>query len=376
MKITELRVTPLFCRLKQPYHWSQGVNHSTDILLVELETADGVTGIGEIMASPNVHASLAVVAELRKVILGESIYNGNRIMMRSYRLAFATRGAGSAPRYFSQVFSGIDLALWDAIGKTIKQPIHRLLGGAVHENVSYFGFIQGSAPEELASHAKSLVKAGFQVLYMKVGRGEKADLAAVSAVRAAVGTHRLRLDANEAWDMLTARRMIARLSQFDIELIEQPLPISANATALAQLRAASSIPLAGDQSVFSPTDVYELCCHGAVDMITLGLHETGGVSSLRKAAAIAEAAGINLCNHGIFESGITTCAANQVLATIPNLDDGNQIMCQLLAEDLVLYPALTPINGTLPAGNLPGLGFELNWDAVERAAAAYNTNSA
>ena len=106
-------------------------------------------------------------------------------------------------------------------------------------------------------------------------------------------------------------------------------------------------------------------------MIVLGLHETCGVTRFRQAAAVAEAGNINICLHGVFETGITTCAANQVAATLRNMDDGNQIMWQLLAEDIVVKPSLVPKNGALPISDLPGLGFELNRDAVQRAAKAY-----
>ena len=89
--------------------------------------------------------------------------------------------------------------------------------------------------------------------------------------------------------------------------------------------------------------------------------------SLKKAAAIAEAAGLNICLHGVFETGITTCASNQSAASIPNLEDGNQIMCQLLAEDLVANPGLALTDGKLPVLDGTGLGFELDYDAVDRA---------
>ena len=78
---------------------------------------------------------------------------------------------------------------------------------------------------------------------------------------------------------------------------------------------------------------------------------------MRKAAAVAEAAGLNICLHGVYESGITTCASNQVAATIPNLDDGNQIMVQLLAEDIVASPSARHADGRLPVLEGPGLGF-------------------
>jgi muconate cycloisomerase len=237
--------------------------------------------------------------------------------------------------------------------------------------VEYFGFLQGETAQELAVHARQLLDAGFRVMYLKVGRGEQIDLDIVRAVRAAIGTARLRLDANESWDMLTARRMFEKLKPFDIEFIEQPVPAPLGAEGLARLRAVTDIPIAADQANYSPEDIYDVCRSRAADVITLGLHETCGVTRFRKAAAVAEAAGLNVCLHGVFETGITTCAANQVAATLNNMDDGNQIMWQLLAEDLVASPSLVPVQGALPISEKPGLGFEMNRDAVARAAEAY-----
>ncbi len=128
---------------------------------------------------------------------------------------------------------------------------------------------------------------------------------------------------------------------------------------------------AADQTVYCAEDVYDICRNRSADVIVLGMHETCGVVRFRKAAAVAEAAGVNICIHGVFETGITTCATNQVAATINNMDDGNQIMWQLLAEDIVGSPDLRPVNGGLPISTGPGLGFELNRDAVGRAAEAF-----
>jgi muconate cycloisomerase len=132
------------------------------------------------------------------------------------------------------------------------------------------------------------------------------------------------------------------------------------------------VPIAADQAVLTPAEVYEVCRRQAADVIVLGIHETGGLLSFKKAAAIAEAAGLNICLHGVFETGITTCATNQVAATVPNLDDGNQIMHQLLAEDIVALPRLVLADGKLPVIRGPGLGFDLDGDAVARASERYS----
>lgn len=372
MKITAIRTTPLLCRFKQPYHWAQGVNYFAPVILVEVETDAGVTGIGESVASPTHEPVLAIIRDAIPHFIGRPAHDGARIVSDYHRRGFSARGTGNAPRYFAQAMAGLDLALWDAVGKAASQPLHRLLGGAVHDEVRYFGFVQGDTPDEIARHAGELVGQGFQVIYVKVGRGDALDLEVVRAVRAAIGNARLRLDANEAWDVMQARRMFSMLKRYDPEFIEQPVRSASGAAILAGLRAVTDIPIAADQSVFTPEEVYDVCRSGAADVIVLGLHETRGIDRFRKAAAIAEAAGIRICLHGVFETGITTCAGIQVAATLNNMDDGNQIMPQLLEEDLVAAPDLTPVNGALPVSTLPGLGFELNRDAVTRAAEAYD----
>ena len=141
--------------------------------------------------------------------------------------------------------------------------------------------------------------------------------------------------------------------------------------ALEQVKRSAGIGIAADQLVFTPEDVYDVCRHQAADLIVLGLHETGGLVRFRAAAAIAAAAGVNVCLHGVWETGITTCASNQVAATVPNLDDGNQYMNHLIAEDIISAPDLRLDAGQLPVSELPGLGFELDEDAIGRAAERY-----
>ena len=269
------------------------------------------------------------------------------------------------------MLAGLEMALWDAAGKAVGHPVHDLLGGAVRDEIGYFGFPQGATAEETAADAKTFAEAGCEVIYVKVGRGDALDLAVVEQVRAAIGPHRrLRVDPNEHWDSARAARMAGRLAEFGVELIEQPTHAESIA-ALAQVRARSPVAIAADQSVFTPHDAFDACRQSAADMIVIGLHETGGLLRLKKVAHIAEAAGIPVCIHGLYETGITTMAANQVAATIPNLDDANQYMTHLLAWDIVGQPDLALDRGKLPAFAGPGLGFELDPDAVARAHQAF-----
>jgi L-alanine-DL-glutamate epimerase-like enolase superfamily enzyme len=370
MKITALRTTPLLVHYKKTYHWAQGVIDGAEVILVEVETDDGVTGYGECIGSPSSSAVQSLLRIAGDICIGHSPFENARLMRKAYHALFAALGTCSAPRFSGQILAGLEMALWDVAGKATGCAVHELLGGAVRDDVQYFGFPQGDTAEELAGEARTMAEAGFPVIYVKIGRGERLDLAIAEQVRAAIGERRLRLDANEAWDPLTAVRMIRKLAAFDIEFIEQPTT-SESLSALAQIRAASPIAIAADQLVFTPANVFDVCRHQAADVIVLGLHETGGIGRFRAAASIAEAAGLNICVHGLYETGITTCAANQAAATVANLDDGNQYMNHLLKEDIIAGPSLELKNGKLPVLQGPGLGFELDWDAVGRATEAH-----
>jgi muconate cycloisomerase len=292
-------------------------------------------------------------------------------MGECYHALFQALGTCSAPRYSGQVLAGLEMALWDVMGKATGRAVHELLGGAMRDEINYFGFPQGATAQEVAAEAREMAEAGCDVIYFKVGRGDALDLDIARQVRTAVGPFkRLRMDPNESWSPVRAARMLRKMAEFDIDMVEQPTNAE-SISALAQVRARSPIAIAADQLVFTPQDAYNVCREKAADLIVLGLHETGGIARFRKCAHIAEAAGIDICLHGLYETGITTAAANQVGATLPNLDDGNQFMNHLLEWDIVKAPSLTLRNGRLPVLGGPGFGIELDPDAVARAAGAH-----
>ena len=279
MKITEIRTTPLLVPYKEPYHWAQGVTEGVTVVLVEVDTDEGITGIGESIGTPTAGAVKGVLEAVSRLFIGRSPFDIERLFGQAGRASLIP--VSNTPRFGNRVFAGLEMALWDLIGKTVGQPVHRLQGGAARDEIQYFGFLQGDTAEELAEDAREAVSAGFPVIYMKVGRGEETDMRNVAAVRRAIGDRRLRLDANEAWDTLTAIRMIRNLSRFNPEFVEQPTP-GGSIEAMAHVREAVDVAIAADQSVFTPMDVYEVCRRRAADVIVLGPHETGGLLALKK----------------------------------------------------------------------------------------------
>jgi L-alanine-DL-glutamate epimerase-like enolase superfamily enzyme len=371
MKITSIKTTPLLIPYSKPYHWAQGIIEGAGVILVEVHTDEGIVGYGESVSTPSHVAIEAYLKKAGEFCIGRSPFENARLMADIYQALFQAFGTCSSPRFSGQVLAGLEMALWDVAGKAVRRPAHEMLGGAVRDTIAYFGFAQGETAEEVAAEARELAAEGFAVIYFKVGRGDTLDLESTKAVRAAIGSdRRLRVDPNEAWSHVHALRMIRKLQAYDVEAVEQPTHCESIA-ALAQVRAASPIAISADQAVFTPFDAYDVCRQNAADLIVIGLHETGGLIGLSKVAHIAEAAGINICLHGIYETGITTCAANQIAATIRNLDDANQHMNRFLTFDIIRSPDLRPRQGKLPVLKGPGLGFEIDWENLERAKQAH-----
>ncbi len=375
MKISRIKTTPLLVPYKKPYIWAQGVVHGAGVLLVEVHTDDGIVGIGECVATPSAVAIQSYLKLAEGICVGRDPFEDTRLMGECYHTLFQVFGTISAPRFSGQVFAGLEMALWDVMGKATGRAVHELLGGAVRDEIAYFGFPQGETAEEIASEAREMADAGHDVIYVKVGRGDALDLDIVKQVRASIGPEkRLRMDSNEHWSPVRAARMIRKMAEFDIDMVEQPTNAE-SVSALAQVRANSPVAIAADQLVFTPYDAYNVCREKAADLIVVGLHESGGIARFRKIAHIAEAAGIDICLHGLYETGITTAASNQMAATLSNLDDGNQFMNHLLQWDIVKKPDLALRDGRLAVLPGPGLGLELDTDAVARAAEVHIKDS-
>ena len=371
MKISEVVTTPLWIPYKQPFHWSQGVTHGAEVIMVEVHTDEGVVGYGESIATPSAEATRAHLSLAADFCIGRSPFENARLIGEAYNALFGREEACRASTFAGKALAGLEMALWDAMGKATGRPVHALLGGAVRDEVCYFGFPQGETAEEIAGEAVRLAASGHEVIYVEVGRGDDLDAEIVARVRAAIGPDkRLRLDPNGRWHSVRAARMMRRLSRFDIEVVEQPIDAE-SIEALARVRATSPVAIAADHGVIALGDAFDVCRLHAADLMVVGLHETGGLLRFCKVAHIAEAANIDICIHGLHETGITTVAASHAAAVTPNLDDGNQYMNNFLAWDIVRQPDLTLQCGRLSVLDGPGLGFELDWNAVHKAAEAW-----
>jgi L-alanine-DL-glutamate epimerase-like enolase superfamily enzyme len=361
MKIVAVESTPLAVPLARPFHWSSGAQIGANLVLWKVETDDGVVGYGE-STCEDPAAVEAYGRPLAETLVGRSPGEVEAALGDVWREGRWR----TTPRWTNQILAGIEAACWDALGKTLGVPAATFLGGAVRDELDFMAFPQGETADELGRHAGELAAEGYGVVYVKVGRNPRSDEAVVAAVREAIGPDALlRIDPNEAWDVPTAVEQIRRLERYGIDWVEQPVQAD-NVDGLAWVRRSVQTKIAADQAVFTTPELLTVLARQAADVIVLGHHECGGLWRMRQLAYLANAHGLPLNRHACMESAISTFAALQVVCAVPNITLGNQVMHQLLEEPLVLDPpSLAAGRVTVPAG--PGLGFELDVEAVERA---------
>lgn len=357
MRIARVEAIPLAIPLAQPFHWAGGAQVGCNLVLFAVHTEDGVVGYGEsICEEPR--AVAAQGEAMARQLVGRSVGEIEAILRSIW-----TEGRWKTTPQFTQfVLAGIETACWDALGRTLGVPTRTLFGGAVRDELDYFAFLQGDDPETLARHAAAFP--GYEVVYLKVGRGGSRDDACVAAVREAIGPGRLlRIDPNEAWDAATAVDRIRRLQEHDLDWVEQPVHHD-DVAGLAHVRRKVDCKIAADQAVYTVAQLRHVLEREAADAIVTGPHDAGGLLQFRRQATISEAWGLRVNVHAFMQSEISFLAHAQVASTIPNLTNGNQVMHQLLAERLTTGVAIDTPGGKYRLDDTPGHGFEIDLDAV------------
>lgn len=369
MKITEVRATCVALPYKQAECWTDGCRDGVNNVLVEIETDAGIIGWGEATCGSGNSAdpTREVIEAFRPYLLGEDPCNINRHIDRFYNLA-----RWRLWRVFTNTaLAAIESALWDIKGQALGQPVSELLGGRLRDRIPVFGYLMHDSPEGIGEQARTMVAAGFRVLYFKVGLDAAEDERTVRAVREAAGPEaRLRIDANEAWDLATAISRIERLSSYGLDFVEQPLA-GHDLLGMAELRRRVRVPIAANQSCWTLDDVLNVVRHGAGDVMVAGLHWLGGIVNMVKAGAICQAAGIRFCRHSSGEMGIAAAAGFHAMATMTLIDDGSQSYFSHWRRDVLADDSMAIVDGCQPVPSGPGLGVRVDAARVAEYAELY-----
>jgi L-rhamnonate dehydratase len=332
--------------------WAAGKRPGTTRLIVQIHTADGTIGIGETICLWEFVAPV-LARTIIPLALGEDACDIERLCKK-------IEGAGYYHhiRALVAALAGFEMALWDIVGKQAGLPLYKLWGGAFRNPIPQIAYLQASDPQQIAAETEAAIEQGFETIKVKIGMSPDSDLAIVKAARAAAPHAKLRADVNGAWTIGTAKRMLRQLEQYDLEYVEQPLPL-ADLAGHAYLRKLFATPIALDESAYTMQDVLAIIRAEAADVILLDPHQAGGLHRCRKAAAIAEAAGLPVTLHSGAELGISTAAYLHLAASIPNLMLAVDNQQPNLTDDIVDAPHQLE-QGRLRVPTGAGLGMTLS----------------
>lgn len=354
MKITKINTERVQIPLVEPFHISLGVITAAEQIRVEIETDEGLIGIGEgsaavLISGETLESIEAAIHIIEKDLIGCDPRDLEKIYWVMDRAIAHSPSAKTA----------IDLACYDLLGKASGLPLYKLLGG--YTNTFETDMTVGiNDPAVMAKKAAGHVADGFDTIKTKVGTTVEEDVARVKAIREAVGPAvKIRLDANQGWNPKEAIAVINKLADYDIELIEQPVPYY-DFEGLAYVTAHSPIPIMSDESVFNSKDAMRAVKMHAVDLINIKLMKCGGIREALKINAIAEAAGVE-CMLGCMaeESNIGITAAASLGAAVKNITRADLDAHLTLSN--VPYKGGVQMQGgkTMILTDAPGLGITL-----------------
>ena len=268
---------------------------------VEIITEDGCSGWGEAVLEGHAHTVLACVEEMKDYLIGAEAGNIEDIWNVLYRAGFY-RGGG----VLMSAIAGVDQALWDVKGKYYNAPVYELLGGRCHEKMKVYSWIGGDRPTDVGNAAKEKQEAGFRAIKMNateelqmVDSYEKIDqvLERVAAIREKCGKYfGIAIDFHGRVHKPMAKILAKKLEEFDPMFIEEPV-LCEHMENFKEIAAACNIPIATGERLYSRYDFKRLLQAGGVDIIQPDLSHAGGITEVKKIAAMAEAYDVALAPH-------------------------------------------------------------------------------
>lgn len=367
MKITDIRTTRLRATIPtegQVFSRS-GVRNSRFATLVQVETDEGISGWGSCSGNGEL-IEFIVARVLRPLLIGMDPTSIDDIWDKAYvrggHKEFGTRGIGVV------AMSGVDIALWDILGKVRGRPLYQLLGGKCRDKVPvYATALYPEEPSKVAKRARAFAEQGFHGVKIKVGFDLAQDIAIVRAVREEVGKDFIVMtDANQGYEVDVALRASQAFADSGVFWLEEPLFVE-DIQGHARLREAGKTPIAVGENLHMRYAFENFIVRGAVDFLQPDVARAGGITEIRKIAALAAAHKVPISFH-TWGDAIALATSIHLSAAIEEcivmeLDyTYNPLRAELLREPLELQRGyLCPPEG-------PGLGVEMEPEALQRFA--------
>jgi L-rhamnonate dehydratase len=344
-------------------------------LVVEIFTDNGIVGIGNAALSPQVSKQV-IDLYLKPVLIGADPWNIESLWQHMYRktMAFGRKGIGMA------AISAVDIALWDILGKSAKQPVYRLLGGRTKSRIPVYASRLYSSPlDQLAAEANRYKQEGYKAMKLRFGwgpidgaAGMRKNVDLVRTVRETVGDDiDVMADAYMGWTLDYAKRMLPLLEPFNLRWLEEPV-IPDDVGGYAELRRRSSIPIAGGEHEFNLYGFRDLIDAKAVDYIQFDTNRVGGISQARKIAALAEAHSIPVIPHAgqMHNYHVVMASLNSPMAEyfpVVDVEVGNELFWYIFKGEPKAKDGFIDLDESTPGLGLTidEEGLSQNFDVIE-----------
>src|SRR5438270_12323432 len=367
MKIT--RVEPIHLRLPDVNERCDG---SEESLVVKVHTDAGLGGIGEVdssslVAKAIIEAPLShkVCRGLAECVHGQDPFEIDRLIHRMYEgsIFFGRQGA------VIQAMSGVEIALWDIVGKATGQPVYKLLGGGFRKTFrAYASILFGDTPAETEGIGRDLARQGFRAVkfgWGALGQSEAGDLAQVRAARQGVGADcELMVDAGLCWDTATALRRARQFEPFDLTWLEEPLHPD-NLSGYARLTAQSPIRIAAGEEICDLAEFRQMMDTGGIDVVQVDVTRVGGLARSKR-IGWDSAERHRLCVNHSYKTGINLAASLHFVAALPNTHYFEYCVEQGALRQTLTRQRFPVVDGEIAVPEEPGLGVELDEEVVAR----------
>jgi len=338
-------------------------------LVVEIFTEDGLVGIGNAALAPQVTKQV-IDLYLKPLLIGKDPWDIEFLWQHMYRktMAFGRRGIGMV------AISAVDIALWDLLGKSAKQPVYRLLGGRTKARIPvYASRLYSVELNEVADEAQRYKAEGYKAMKLRFGwgptdgaAGMQRNLNLVRTVRETVGDGiDVMADAYMGWTLDYAKRMLPLLEPFNLRWLEEPV-IPDDVHGYAELKSYGRIPIAGGEHEFTSYGFRDLLEARALDYIQFDTNRVGGLTQARKIAALAEAYSVPVIPHAgqMHNYHVVMASLNSPMAEyfpVVDVEVGNELFWYIFNGEPKAKDGFINLDESVP-----GLGLTINEGALKQ----------
>jgi L-rhamnonate dehydratase len=367
MKIT--RVEAIHLRLPDVNERCDG---SQETLVVKVHTDGGIVGIGE--ADTSSHVAKAIIEAplshkicrgLAECVIGQDPFEIDRLIHRMYEGAifFGRQGA------VIQAMSGVEIALWDIVGKATQRPVYQLLGGGFRKKFrAYASILFGDTPEETRKIGTELVRKGYRAVkfgWGPMGQSESSDIAHVRAAREGVGPDvELMIDAGLCWDTATAIRRAQQFESFSLAWLEEPLHPD-NIDGYRRLSERAPMRIAAGEEICDVKEFQTMMDIGGIDVAQVDVTRVGGLARSKR-IGWDSVERHRLCVNHSYKTGINIAASLHFVAALPNTHYFEYCVEQGALRQTLTKQRFPVIDGDISVPEEPGLGIDLDEAVVAR----------